>query len=248
MKTNKILLALCCFMTISVQSHCQKYANEFLNNQKDALKRETVYLLPTDNIIRTDNVLTQAAEDSLLKDIFIKEFSSQLEFLGFEVKTVSSLPKLNRENESAVIISQLEAEEFEYYDSVVSEGGGDMTFYKKLSACRFNAWLTYNNATDTEQFVFYNDVQVNPDFDGYFEKESPQNIYVNYEITEINPNDAYAAAFNNAHTSAVYFFNFLMNRYVFLRSQGSDKNYYGVSEFRSLITRKTPFDNFDIVE
>ena len=85
-------------------------------------------------------------------------------------------------------------------------------------------------------------------FEGYIEQEAANRYFANYYITKINPNDAYLTSFQSATTAANYFYNFLMNRYVWIKTNGMDKNYYGISSDKTLITKSSPFDNFDIIK
>ena len=228
-------------------SHAQKYAEEFLIKQRSNDKRETVYLIPAHEIIRTDLSLLNEAEDSAVLQTFNNTITQQLIFYGFNVKQVNELPDSLPENECSLEISQLEAEEYSFYDSVVSEENNNLKFYKKLSGVKINVWLTFNALQKDEKIILYNEEQIQDFLSGFFEKEDNGNYYINYEIININPNDLYLITYNNAVNSAKYFFNFLINRYVFFKTEGNDGNFYGISDNRTVIKRKYPFDTFETV-
>lgn len=237
-----VITLLCCNLS------AQKYANEFLSNQRSKKTCEKIYLKPATELLKTDINTFDGAEDSIVLRIFNQELINSLKFYGFEVEQITSYPTDLKENEHTLEISQIELEEYPFYDSVKDSNYPKLKFYKQLNGVKINVWLTYNAQKEEDKLIFYNEEQIQSAIDGYFECDSKDNCFVSYEIVSVNPNDVYLLANENAESSAEYFFNFLLNRYVYLKTNGTDKNYYGISPNRTLMTRKQPFNNFDIIE
>lgn len=245
MKKVKCLILMACVM-LSCNTYAQRFANEFMSNQRDMKKRDVIYFTPSSSLIRTSLDNTKEIQDTIVLKLINEKIVSELKFYGFEVKQTPA-PDSLKNNEHTLAVSQVEIEEYQYYDSIKGELNEKLVFYKKLPAVNVNIWLTYN-ANRSDELIFYNDATRLSYIDGYFEDETKADTYVDYEIVEINPNDVYEIATDNARLCGKYFFNFLLNQYVFYKSNGEDKNYYGVSYTRSLITQKQPFENFDILQ
>src|SRR5574344_874551 len=227
----------------------QKEAKEFINNQLNTNTQQIVYLKCTNELIKTDlNLLKDVKEDSIIS-IFKKEVVEQMNYLGFKVIETDVLPTNISNNESTVNIAQLEIEEYTDIDSITSSNSfPSRSYYLNLNGVRVNCWLIYNESDTNSKEIFYCDENMRDYFDGYIEQNEDGKTYANYTITKINPNDAYITAFQSATTAANYFFNFLMNRYVWIKTNGMDKNYYGIDSDKSLIIKPTPFDNFDVIK
>ncbi|MBR1627399.1 MAG: hypothetical protein IJ681_09680 [Bacteroidales bacterium] len=226
----------------------QKEATEFLNNQRSADKKDIVYFKGANELIKTNLTAITGLSDTAVLNTYNREIINSLKFYGFEVREVTNFPIELKNNEHTLEVSQMEAEQYAFYDSVIDEFYPKLKFYKQLNGVNINVWLTYNAQKDEDRLVFFNEEQIQDAIDGYFECTDKDECFVNYETVSVIPNDVYLIAFNNARNSARYFFNFLLNRYVFIKTEGKDKNYYGISEIRTLISRKHPFSNFDIVE
>ncbi len=245
---NKNLLLIFSIILLNINTFAQTTAMEFLNNQMNKSKKEIIYIKLTNNLIQTNITTIDDVNDSILLSIFNHEIVNSLEFYGLDVKEVNSYPDELKENEHTLEISQMEIEQYNFYDSITDEYYPKLKFYKQLNGIKINVWLTFDAQNENNKLVFYNEEQIGDALDGYFECIEKDSCFVNYEIVNINPNDLYLITFANARNSAEYFFNFLLNRYVYIQTNGLDTNYYGISNQRMLITRKQPFNNFDIVE
>lgn len=265
------IIALFCSLT----SNGQNYAKEFLKNQNDSLTRDVVYLYVNpvvtyrnesinkiegfdklDKEIQNDLLskyapLINKIKDSLILSNYTDQLRSTLASLGFKVYLVSNpseLPKTIDETHHTLNAAQIEVEEFSLTDSLVYEGKDREVYYKLLNGVRFNAWLIYNEADTNSRLVFYLDQETQDFFDGEINIVDGS-YFASYDYEKIRAEDAYLTANLAGTISAQYFFNFLMNKYVWIKSLGIDTNYYGIDiKSKKIISDTQPFDNFDIVD
>lgn len=276
MKTNfKLLLNVFVVLISTTTVFAQSQAREFIESQNDTTLRQVVYLSCTNDLIKTNDKIQEMqgfssldkdVQDTLIKkytlilndvkdDSIISTFKSeiidQMTYLGFKVIPTNKedFPKVLKNNESTLDIAQLELEEYSDIDSIMSENtSNERVYHLRLDGIKVNAWLIYNENDTNSKEVFFCDESMRDYFEGYIEQEAANRYFANYSITKINPNDAYLTSFQSATTAANYFYNFLMNRYVWIKTNGMDKNYYGISSDKTLITKSSPFDNFDIIK
>lgn len=276
MKTNfKLLLNVFIVLIGTTTVFAQSQAREFVESQNDTTLRQVVYLSCTNDLIKTNDKIQEMqgfssldkdVQDTLIKkytlilndvkdDSIISTFKSeiidQMTYLGFKVIPTNKedFPKVLKNNESTLDIAQLELEEYNDIDSIMSENtSNERVYHLRLDGIKVNAWLIYNENDTNSKEVFFCDESMRDYFEGYIEQEAANRYFANYYITKINPNDAYLTSFQSATTAANYFYNFLMNRYVWIKTNGMDKNYYGISSDKTLITKSSPFDNFDIIK
>lgn len=265
------IIALFCSLT----SNGQNYAKEFLKNQNDSLTRDVVYLYVNpvvtyrnesinkiegfnklDKEIQNDLLskyapLINKIKDSLILSNYTDQLRSTLASLGFKVYLVSNpseLPKTIDETHHTLNAAQIEVEEFSLTDSLVYEGKDREVYYKLLNGIRFNSWLVYNEADTNSRLVFYIDQEAQDFFDGEINIVDGS-YFASYDYEKIRAEDAYLTANLTGTISAQYFFNFLMNKYVWIKSSGIDTNYYGIdTKSKKIISEGQPFDNFDIVD
>ncbi|MFA7081271.1 MAG: hypothetical protein WC135_01545 [Bacteroidales bacterium] len=265
------IIALFCSFT----TNGQNYANEFLNKQNDTLTRDVVYLYVNpvityrnESIKKIENFdkleleiqndllkkyapLINKVKDSLILSNFTYELTTTLSSLGFEVVLVSNpkeLPKTIDPTHHTLNLAQIEVEEFSITDSLVYEGKEREVYYKLLNGVRFNSWLIYNESDINSRLVFYLDQEVQDFFDGEINVVDGS-YFASYDYEQIRVEDAYLTANLTGTISAQYFFNFLMNKHVWIKSSGVDTNYYGIDiKSKKISSEGQPFDNFDIVD
>lgn len=268
------MVSLFAVMALAFAAKGQDFAKEFLRKQLDTATCEKVYVCFTDSVLHTNSTLalmsgfddldeaTKAelrAKYTLVLDgvndsILIAEahngFVSKCAALGLQVVvcTVENMPQSLKENEHSLSIAQFELEESVENDSIVADDGAKHIVYPKLlNAVSWNTWLVYSAAGSSTATVFFLDEKTQDYFEGFIEKERG-NYFANYDIVKINPNDAYVLARKGGETCARYFFNYLINRYVWLKSEGKPTHYYGVDAEDNFIYDDEPFDNFDVIE
>lgn len=261
-------------MFCSITSFGQSYAKEFVNKQNDSITQDVVYLYINPVIsyrnesiekisnfdsldIDTQNELLMkyapiqdSIKDSLLLSNYGTKLISTLLSLGLKVIYTSpeNFPKRIDANHHTLNIAQLEIEEFTFPDSLVYKGDESIKFHKQLNGIRFNAWLIYNEADTNSRLVFYNEVEIADQFEGEIIKQNNE-YTASYDYKKIQTKDAYETSKENGITSAQYFFNFLMNKYVWIRSQGNINYYYSINpQTKELEADTQPFDYFDIVD
>ncbi|MCK9163879.1 MAG: hypothetical protein WCR29_07840 [Bacteroidales bacterium] len=272
---SKIVLISIFILLFSFTTNGQNYANEFLKNQNDSLKRDIIYLYINNDIIYNnesiskiegfDNLdtdlkndlinkyapLINEIKDSLLLSNFTYQLSTTLSNLGFNVIIVSNsneLPKTIDQTHHTLNVAQLEIEEFSIRDSLVYQGNDKEVYYKLLNGVRFNSWLIYNEADTNSRLVFFLNQEAQDLFDGEINIVDGS-YFASYDYEKIRVEDAYLTANISGTLSAQYFFNFLMNKYVWIKSSGQEKNYYGIDlKTKKIIKGDYPFDNFDIVD
>lgn len=272
--SNLIILIICLFCPLN-SIFAQGYAIEFKKKQIDSLKQDVVYLYinpklyfsnPKIDKIQGFNALDEDIQKELLAkyspisnkisdSIIINMFSSQLiKYLeSYNFKVISSkpedFPKKLDQRHHTLNIAQIELEEFTFEDSLVSnEYNKEYSHKKTLNGVRFNTWLLYNESDTISKLLFFNSEEAKDYIEGfvYHKNKEP---FVWYKKTTITPNDAYKVAYQNAITSSQYFFNFLMNKYVWIKSNATDTNYYSMDPKTKIIySSPEPSDNFDIIE
>ena len=272
--SNLIILIICLFCPLN-SIFAQGYAVEFKKKQTDSLKQDVVYLYinpklyfsnPKIDKIQGFNTLDEDIQKELLAkyspisnkisdSIIINMFSSQLiKYLeSYNFKVISSkpedFPKKLDQRHHTLNIAQIELEEFTFEDSIVTNEYSKQYSYKKtLNGVRFNTWLLYNESDTVSKLLFFNSEEAKDYIDGYVYYKNKEPL-ASYKLTAITPNDAYKVAYQNAITSSQYFFNFLMNKYVWIKSNSTDTNYYSMDPKTKIIySSSEPSDNFDIIE
>ncbi|MEE1096982.1 MAG: hypothetical protein U0K83_01500, partial [Bacteroidales bacterium] len=274
MKRN-LFSVICLFIAVIFvsKSNAQDFATEFLINQLRPSKCEVIYLSFTNNFYNTNstiaampgfddldeetkaefrekyNLVIGKVNDSILLSQFKTKFISSLKSYGFDVRetAVENFPTQLKENEHTLVVAQIELEEFVSYDTIRNYESNDEVYLSKLvNGVRFNTWLKYNDSDPESKQIFFADEETTDELLGYIKKENGVD-YANYSITKINPNDAYLLAHSNAALCSRYFFNFLINRYVWLKTQGKPKFYYYMDSNGEIMTEDEPVDNFDII-
>lgn len=260
-------------VTCALALQGQDFAKEFLRKQADTSTCEKVYVCFADSVLHTNSTLglmsgfdeldedtkeelsarytlvLDKVSDSILLYEARKGFVSKLGSFGLKVVvcTAGNMPTTLKENEHALNIAQFELEESVENDSIVADDGAKHIVYPKLlNAVSWNTWLVYSTAEATDSIVFFADEKTQDYFEGFIEKERG-NYFANYDIVKINPNDAYILARQGGETCARYFFNYLINRYVWIKSEGNPTHYYGVDAEDSFIYDDEPFENFDVI-
>lgn len=253
----------------------QNHANEFLNNQNNSENKDNIYLYINPEIIyRNKSIetienfieleeeiqkellnkyapLIDSIQDSLLLSNYIQELKNTLSTMGFNVLTVSNpnlLPKTVDPTHHTLNIAQIEIEEFTEIDSLVYKRKVNEKYYKQINGFRFNSWLIYNEADTNSRLVFFLDQEIRDLFEGEINLIDGA-YFASYDHIKIRPEETYLIANISGRISAQYFFNFLMNKYVWIKSLGQDNSYYGIDlRTKKIIREDYPFDNFDIVD
>lgn len=271
---SKIVLGSVALIFCSITSFGQSYAKEFVNKQNDTNSQDVVYLYINPSIsYRNESIekisnfdsldediqnelfkkyapLQDSINDSLLISNYGKQLINTLLSLGLKVIYTSpeNFPKKIDETHHTLYVAQLELEEFTYPDSLVYEKDQSIKYYKQINGVRFNTWLIYNEADTNSRLVFYDDEEITDHFEGEIIKQNNE-YTASYDYNKIQTKDAYETSKENGITSAQYFFNFLMNKYVWIRSQGNINYYYSINpQTKELEADTQPFDNFDIVD
>lgn len=268
--------AVCGVMAIlfTYNSSAQNHAIEFIANQRDTSTSEIIYVSFTETIYHTNSTIASMpgfdelddktkkelrskyclvldfVNDSILLSTFKKTFISELEAYGFNVKECKSenFPSELKQNEHTLDVAQLELEEFVTYDTIQTQNSQNpVSFTKLLNGVRWNTWLRYNDSDPASKQIFFADEETTDEMFGYIEKERGK-YYADYDIVKINPNDAYLLSHSAANLCGRYFFNFLINRYVWIKTQGNPQKYYYIDEDKNLSIDNEAVDNFDIVE
>lgn len=272
---SKIVFISIIVLICSLSLNGQNFAKDFLQKQKDSITRDVVYLYISPTIIyrnesiekmpNFDNLdqevqndllskyapLIKKIKDSILLNNYTLELTNTLNSLGFKViiaSNESQLPQTVDETHHTLNVAQLEIEEFSTTDSLFYEGNNKEVYYKLLNGVRFNSWLIYNEADTNSRLVFYLDEEIKDFFDGEI-RIVDGNYIASYDYEKIRVEDAYSTANISGITSAQYFFNFLMNKYVWIKSSGIDTYYYGIdTKAKKIHSENQPFDNFDIID
>jgi hypothetical protein len=254
----------------------QQAAKNFVFRQDDTLSQDIIYVVMTDNVFYANEALAkitnfddldsiaqtdltkkyvlvgQRTNDSILVKTFKEELLQNLEYFGFRIIAVSSadsLPKTLNEREHTLNVAQLEVEEFITIDSIQCyDLQKPYIYHKALNGVRFNAWFLYDEKDTASDLTLFCNEETTDDFNGTITFNGSKPI-VNYTHTPINPNDTYIVARATGRTAAIYFFNFLLNQYVFSKTAGEDKHYYGLDyNSGNLLMDSEPFDNFDVID
>lgn len=268
--------ALCSFIALfcGFSSIAQSHAVEFIANQQDTSTSELIYVSFTQSIYHTNSTIgsmpgfealdeeTKAdlkskyclvldyVSDSILLSTFKRAFISELQSYGFRVRECNSenFPTELKSNEHTINVAQLELEEFVTYDTLRSQGSQNpILFTKLLNGVRWNTWLRYNDSDSESKQIFFASEETTDEMFGYVEREKGK-YYADYDLVKINPNDAYLLSYSAANLCGRYFFNFLINRYVWIKTQGNPQKYYYIDEEKNLSIDNEAVDNFDIVE
>lgn len=264
-----VIVLFCGFNSIA-----QSHAVEFIANQQDTSTSELVYVSFTQSIYHTNSTIgsmtgfealdeeTKAdlkskyclvldyVSDSILLSTFKRAFISELQSYGFRVRECNSenFPTELKSNEHTINVAQLELEEFVTYDTLRSQGSQNpILFTKLLNGVRWNTWLRYNDSDSESKQIFFASEETTDEMFGFIEKERGK-YYADYDMMKINPNDAYLLSYSAANLCGRYFFNFLINRYVWIKTQGNPQKYYYLDEDKNLSIDDEAVDNFDIVE
>lgn len=266
------IITLFCF----IDANSQNFAKDFLYKQKDSLRQDVVYLLINPSLTyknesiekmpNFDNLeqdvqneliekyapLYSKIKDTTLLRVFSQNITQSLTSLGFKVIEVKEINELNRmnidENHHTLNIAQMEIEEYSFTDSLVYPQNNQEVFNKLINGVRVSTWLIYNEADTNSRLVFFNDEAVEDYFDGEIRKVGKDYI-ASYDYEKIKEEDAYTITKLDAKNSSKYFFNFLMNKYVWIKSSGIDIYYYGIDlKDKKIYSDTKPFDNFDIVD
>lgn len=249
MKGLKKTLILLIFSMLSNCIIAQNYAQEFFDNSFDKTNQHVVYFSGAKDVIITNSKSSAlSVADSLNKQAMLKSFNEEIKLrmkvFGLKVVDTNSFPIMLKDNESTFKVAQFEVEEFLDNDTLVDADNDKLKFSKAVNCVSVNVWFSVDENIDTSKIVFYNQESVCEDFDGYFDDSS----YVNYTITELNPNDVYLITYYNAFNSAKYYYNYLLNKYVYYKSEGKDKKYYGITSDLEIEVRQQPFDTFTVLE
>src|SRR5574344_2025040 len=233
----------------------QRLANTFLEKQNDSTSRDVVYLAFTDSIFHTELSGEMAkVNDSILLTMYKNKLIKTVRVRGMNVITVSmqdiNSPSIKIDkNHHTLQIAQLELEEFTQIDTIFYEMNPQHFFPKEIGGIRFSSWLIYDQQDTASTLTFYSDEGIVDYFVGEISRIGNE-YQVNYDYKEVNPNDAYQPAFSEGETSAQYFFNFLMNKYVWDNTKDKSKvnTYYSINpQTKDISWSKQPFDNFDII-
>jgi hypothetical protein len=258
-----------------MSAHSQQAAKNFVLKQYDTLTSDIIYLTTTDDllysnesIVTMDNwneldslsqielvkkytIIGNKVNDSIILKQFYTAFLETLKTLGLKVilTKYDKIPDSLSPREHILNIRQLELEEFVTNDSIYADYNGKPYIYRKhLNGVRFNVWLFYNEKDSIQKLTLFCNEEITDNFQGSMEFKHGKPV-INYTLTKINPNDAYKVAYASGKTSAIYFFNLLLNQYVFKETNGEDTHFYGLDfESGNLIMDDEPFDNFDVIE
>src|SRR5574344_2042395 len=233
----------------------QSLADRFLEKQNDTASNDVVYLAFTDSIFHTDlNDLVAKANDSIMLQMYKQRLVSTLSYFGLTVVPVASqdLPAYASKIDSrhhTLEVAQLELQYFTQQDTIVYDQDPAIVFAKPIGGLRFSSWLLYDEKDSTLALTFYSEEGLIDYFEGQITRQG-NNYNAIYDYKAVNPNDAYQASFNAGKKDAQYFFNFLMNKYVWLNTKDKSKvsTYYSISPYsKSISYSREPFDNFDII-
>ncbi|MDR1847008.1 MAG: hypothetical protein LBR17_02700 [Bacteroidales bacterium] len=255
----------------------QQAAKDFVMRQFDTATCDKVYLIVTDrvlyaneslNLIENFNDLDSSTQANLLKEYqiigkkpldsiliatFKNELISKLQYLGIKViqTPADSLPDSLDARSHTLNIKQLEIEEFIAEDSIsyYENDTAKYVYRKALNGVRFNAWFFYNEKDTANSLTLFCNEAITDDFQGNITMGKGNKPVVSYSLTRINPNDTYVIAKETGRESAICFFNLLLNKYVFNKTDGEDRHYYGIDlKSGNILMDNEPFDNFDVLE
>lgn len=259
---NKKLMIICLFVLCSFSSIAQNWAKKFLQQ----VNNQTIYLSATQQVILSNlkssnqNLVLDSLNEEKIISSFVDEFVGELSYYGVNVVLLPQQDTLKtlKDNEYLVHIAQIELEETDVVDSIknvynfADDTYGEVdtiAFYKNINGLSLNIWLDFATNDKQENKIFYISDIVTDDLQGYVEKNNPSTdtVFVSYSITPINPNDAYTLAFITANKSSRYLFDFLMNRFVWIKSNGEDKHYYSITVDRDIQKLDSPEEFLEIL-
>ena len=190
---SKIVFISIITLLCSLTTNGQNFAKEFLNNQKDSISQDIVYLYinPTINY-RNESIdkipnfnkldsqtqkemlnkyapLIDKINDSILLTNYTQQIKNTLSDLGFKVIMVTNLdllPKTIDQTTHTLNVAQMEIEEYTFTDSLIYEQDNKQTYYKQLNGVSFNSWLIYNESDTNSRLVFYLDQELTDFFEG----------------------------------------------------------------------------------
>jgi isocitrate dehydrogenase kinase/phosphatase len=255
-KILAILLVVSTFLTIEVRG--QEIVKKFLNNQQTTSKNQLIYLtfderisLVNDNINRMfgfeslekdlqdelrkkyTRIIDKVNQEEILK-IYNNSLIKELRRYGFTIYRQEYLVSKIIGRFNTVNVSQIELEEFTVVDSLTGKYYTDSTvYYKTLTGLRMNVWLEYNWADTTSRKLLFISHEITDEFSGYTEDVEGKK-YADYELSLLNPNDAYIIADKTAALTARYMYNFLMNKYVKEKTGGNHEYYYSIGEDKKI--------------
>jgi len=236
----------------------QEIVKSFLKNQETTSKNELIYITFDDRIsLVNDNINRMIGFDALDKEtkselqkkytkiidkvnqeeilnIYNKSFVKELRRYGFTIYRQEYLVNKITGRFNTVNVSQIELEEFTVIDSLTGKYYTDSTvYYKALTGLRMNVWLEYNFSDTTSRKLLFISHEITDEFTGFTEDVEGKK-YADFELSLLNPNDAYLLADQTARMSARYMYNFLMNKYVKEKTKGTHKYFYSIGEDKKI--------------
>lgn len=236
----------------------QEIVKSFLKNQETTSKNELIYITFDDRIsLVNDNINRMIGFDALDKEtkselqkkytkiidkvnqeeilnIYNKSFVKELRRYGFTIYRQEYLVNKITGRFNTVNVSQIELEEFTVIDSLTGKYYTDSTvYYKTLTGLRMNVWLEYNFSDTTSRKLLFISHEITDEFTGFTEDVEGKK-YADFELSLLNPNDAYLLADQTARMTARYMYNFLMNKYVKERTKGTHKYFYSIGEDKKI--------------
>ena len=236
----------------------QEIVKSFLKNQETTSKNELIYITFDDRIsLVNDNINRMIGFDALDKEtkselqkkytkiidkvnqeeilnIYNKSFVKELRRYGFTIYRQEYLVNKITGRFNTVNVSQIELEEFTVIDSLTGKYYTDSTvYYKTLTGLRMNVWLEYNFSDTTSRKLLFISHEITDEFTGFTEDVEGKK-YADFELSLLNPNDAYLLADQKARMSARYMYNFLMNKYVKEKTKGTHKYFYSIGEDKKI--------------
>lgn len=236
----------------------QEIVRSFLKNQETTSKNELIYITFDDRIsLVNDNINRMIGFDALDKEtkselqkkytkiidkvnqeeilnIHNKSFVKELRRYGFTIYRQEYLVNKITGRFNTVNVSQIELEEFTVIDSLTGKYYTDSTvYYKTLTGLRMNVWLEYNFSDTTSRKLLFISHEITDEFTGFTEDVEGKK-YADFELSLLNPNDAYLLADQTARMSARYMYNFLMNKYVKEKTKGTHKYFYSIGEDKKI--------------
>lgn len=255
-KILTVLVIITTFLTTNLQG--QEIVRKFLKNQETTHKNELIYVtfsnditLVNDNINQmfgfdaldeqTQNALREkytkiidkVNQEEILK-IFNKCLVKELRRYGFTVYQQEYKVNKIKGRFNTLNVSQIEIEEFTKIDSITGKYYTDSTTYQKsLTGLRMNVWLEYNFADTTSRKLLFISNEITDEFVGFTEDVEGKK-YADYDLTLLNPNDAYQLSDRTSRMTARYMYNFLMNKYVQEKTEGKHKYFYTIGENKKI--------------
>lgn len=258
---------------ISSKSYSQEHALDFKLKQAFKKSKDTIYVSFTPTLLSSSDKIRKIKDfnnlefdiqeelkekyqtiisntnDSIILSIYRENLLRNLEDYGFIIIEVGFDTIFNTysQNTHRLNVVQIELEEVNYTDTLKEETKNTI-FTKEITGIYFNTWIRYNQEDSLTNLLFYHYNEYLPYLQGDIIKKEGKDI-AEYTIREANPNNFYKLSKENSSQTAQYFFNFLMNKHVFEKSKGKDKNYYSIDPYtKTIYFDETPFDLFEIIE